>query len=399
MRLLVVCGAGVVYGREQVTISLIEGLRDRGHEIHCLTSTWGDGEFAKLLEKSSVPYTPLPLGFISKTVSWPAIWMTLDQMHKLPALWRGFQKLIKTFRPDIIVHSNFHHIFVLWPLLRSRVNVFHVHDNFPATPFYRRLFKILSRRITAFVGVSKFVANTLINLGLPQSKVFHVLNGVAFDDSECRTDSNGNEKQNGAIRIGIVGQVDEWKGHEDLIDALHILDEKQEPFVCRIFGAGSEEFAVKLKNKIGQYGLTNKIEWMGFIANRKSIYDNLDVCVVPSRMSEAFGMVAAEALMYGVPVVASRRGALPEVVLHGEDTYLVEPRSPEQIADQLVVLSGSSTIRSAKTSRAANAQTLMALSAKRMVDEMEELLDGLLVGALHKGSLATKSMLARGSGR
>ena len=380
MRLLVVCGAGVVYGREQVTISLIEGLRDRGHEIHCLASTWGDGEFAKLLEKSSIPYTPLPLGFISKTVSWPAIWMTMDQMHKLPALWRGFRKLIKSFRPDIIVHSNFHHIFVLWPLLRSQVNVFHVHDNFPATPFYRRLFKILSRRITTFVGVSKFVANTLINLGLPESKVFHVLNGVAFADSECRTDSDGNEKQNGAMRIGIVGQVDEWKGHEDLIDALHILDEKQEPFVCRIFGAGSEEFAVKLRNKIGKYGLTSKIEWMGFIANRKSIYDNLDVCVVPSRMSEAFGMTAAEALMHGVPVVASRRGALPEVVLHGEETYLVEPRSPEQIADQLVVLSGSSITRSEKAWRAANAQTLAALSAKRMVDEMEELLDGLLAG-------------------
>lgn len=381
-----VSGAGVVYGRELVTISLIEGLRDRGHEVQCLTTTWGNGEFAKLLEKSSVPYACLPLGFISKTVSWPAIWMTLDQTRKLPALWRGFRKLIKAFRPDIIVHSNFHHIFVLWPLLKAQVNVFHVHDNFPATPFYRRLFKILSRRITVFVGVSKFVANTLMNLGVSENKVFHVLNGVAFDDSEYRTASNGNEnlsKHNGAIRIGIVGQVDEWKGHEDLVDALHILDEKQKPFVCRIFGAGSDQFAAKLKNKIAGYGLTNKIEWMGFIANRKSIYDSLDVCVVPSRMSEAFGMVAAEALMRGVPVVASRGGALPEVVLHGDSTYLVDPRSPEQIADRLVVLSGFSTPRSMKPRRAANAKTLAALSAERMVDEMEELLGQLVVGNTH----------------
>jgi len=402
VRLLVVCGAGAVYGRELVTISLIEGLRDRGHEVQCLTTTWGDGEFAKLLEKTSVPYTCLPLGFISKTVSWPAIRMTLDQIHKLPALWHGFRRLIKAFRPDIIVHSNFHHIFVLWPLLKAETNVFHVHDNFPATSFYRGLFKILSRQITVFVGVSKFVANTLINLGVPENKVFHVLNGVSLDDSDYRTGSNVDEslgKHNGAIRIGIVGQVDEWKGHEDLIDALHILDQKQEPFICRIFGAGSEKFATKLKNRIAEYELTNNIEWMGFIANRKSIYDSLDVCVVPSRMSEAFGMVAAEAVMYGVPVVASRSGALPEVVLHGDRTYLVDSRSPEQIADQLVLLSSFSTARSEKARRAANDQTLAALSAKRMVDEMEELLDGLLSGALHKRSLATKSKLARGSGR
>ena len=373
----------MVYGRELVTISLIEGLRDRGHEIQCLTTTWGDGEFAKLLEKSSVPYTCLPLGFISKTVSWPAIRMTFDQFHKLPGLWHGFRKLTKAFRPDIIVHSNFHHILVLWPLLRAQVNIFHVHDNFPTTPFYHRLFKILSRRITVFVGVSKFVANTLINLGVPESKIFHVLNGVAFDDSEYRTTSNSDEtlsERNGAIRIGIVGQVDEWKGHEDLIDALHILDEKQEPFVCRIFGAGSDEFAAKLKSKIAAYGLANKIEWMGFIADRKSIYDSLDVCVVPSRISEAFGMVAAEALMYGVPVVASRTGALPEVVSHGDSTYLVDPQSPEQIADRLVVLSDFSATRSETRRKAAPAQTLAALSAKRMVDEMEAFLDRLVVG-------------------
>jgi len=381
-----VCGAGAVYGRELVTISLIEGLRDRGHEVHCLTTTWEDGEFTKLLEQSSVPYTCLPLGFISKTVSGPAIRMTLDQIHKLPALWRGFRKVIKAFRPDIIVHSNFHHIFVLWPLLGSQLNVFHVHDNFPATPFYRRLFRILSRRITVFVGVSKFVADTLINLGVPESKVVHVLNGVAFDDSEYRAGSNGDEnlsKHNGAIRIGIVGQVDEWKGHEDLVDALYILEEKQKPFVCRIFGAGSDEFAAKLKNKIAEYGLTNKIEWMGFNPNRKSIYDSLDVCVVPSRMSEAFGMVAAEALMYGVPVVASRAGALPEVVLHGNSTYLVDPRSPEQIAHQLVVLSDFSATRSERSRRIANAQTLAALSAKRMVDEMEGFLNRLVVRQTH----------------
>src|SRR5438552_3002383 len=139
--------------------------------------------------------------------------MTLAQIHKLPALWRGFSELLKSFRPDIIVHSNFHHLFVLWPLLRAGVNVFHVHDNFPSTPFYRRLFKILSRRLAVFVCVSKFAANALIDLGVPEGKVFHVLNGVALDDSDYQAASISDEdfrKPDKAIRIGIVGQVDEW---------------------------------------------------------------------------------------------------------------------------------------------------------------------------------------------
>src|SRR5258705_13016228 len=52
------------------------------------------------------------------------------------------------------------HLVLLWPLLGHEVNVFHVHDTFAPTPFYRRLFGALTRRVNTFVGVSKFVAES-----------------------------------------------------------------------------------------------------------------------------------------------------------------------------------------------------------------------------------------------
>jgi glycosyltransferase involved in cell wall biosynthesis len=384
LKILVVCGAGRLFGKETVTLSLMEGLRNRGHEVRCIASTWKDGRFEKCLQDVSIPYDLLPLGFISKTFTWSVLRMTWAQAFRLPQLWVGYRKVVSSFQPDVVLHSTFHHVFLLWPLFGDKPNIFHVHESFAATPFYRRLFKVLSRRISLFVGVSKFVAETLINLGVPEPKVRYVLNGIAKDNSSSSgAGENGSKhkehapQRNGQIRIGIVGQIGEWKGHEDLIDALRILEENQEPFVCRIFGSGSPEFAATLKSRIEAYKLTNKVEWMGFVDDRKLIYDGMDVCVVPSRGSEPFGMVAAEALMYGIPVVASRTGGLPEVVLDEDCGYLVDTRSPEQIADRIRELSGFCANRSG-IGRIANAQVLTVLSAKRMIDEMETLFESLI---------------------
>ena len=381
MKILVVCGAGRVFGKEMVTLSLMEGLRNRGHEVTCLTSTWNDGAFEKRLEKLSIPYSFLPLGFISKAFSLPALRMTLAQGLRLGELWWGYRKVIRSFRPDIVLHSGLHHLALLWPLLGDGVSVFHVHETFAPTPFYRRLFRILNLRVSAFVGVSKFVAKSLVNLGLPGSKVAYVLNGIVVEDSICLAGNGSNHtKPSGGsepIRIGIVGQVDDWKGHEDLIDALHILEEKRQPFICRIFGAGSPEFATKLKSRIDEYELTKKVEWMGFVEDRKLIYGGMDVCVVPSRNSEPFGMVAAEASMYGLPVVASRTGGLIEVVLDDQTGYLVDAKSPEQIAEKLYALSTSPSTR-VEMGRSGAAHVLSALSAKQMLDKMEVLFESLL---------------------
>ncbi|HEY0386659.1 MAG TPA: glycosyltransferase, partial [Pyrinomonadaceae bacterium] len=119
MRILFICGAGTVSGREIATLNLIAGLRERGHDVRCVASTWGDGRFQQRLEAMAVKHVSLPLGFISKTLSWSAVRMSLDQLRRVPGLWRGYRRYVREFRPEAVVQSNFHHIFMLWPLLDS----------------------------------------------------------------------------------------------------------------------------------------------------------------------------------------------------------------------------------------------------------------------------------------
>ena len=66
--------------------------------------------------------------------------------------------------------------------------------------------------------------------------------------------------------------------------------------------------------------------------------------VNPARFAEPFGRVAAEALVAGRPVVASRIGAIPEVVRDGRDGLLVEPDDPEALADAVIRLLDDSAL-------------------------------------------------------
>lgn len=382
MKILIVCGAGSVYGKELVTLSLMKGLRDRGHEVSCLASTWGDMAFTRLLEENSIPYVRIPLGFISKTLSWSAVLMTLDQMRKLPALWLGYRRSLKKFRADIIVHSNFQHIFLLWPLLGGTVNVFHVHDFFSPTRFYRFILRLLELRLCLVVGVSRFIADSLVGLGIQEQKVKYILNGLRVDGERERNLSErvgheDNDFPENPISIGIVGQVGEWKGHDDLVDALQILRRDVKAFVCRIYGNGNTDYVDRLKEKIDRYQLVDDVQWVGFVEGTSAIYRNIDICVVPSRSQDPCPTVALEAGHFGIPAIGTRRGGLPEIIRDGETGYLVDAASPDQIAEKLRHLIQNREMRLAM-GQAARRHAMRHLTSERMIEEMESLFYSVL---------------------
>jgi glycosyltransferase involved in cell wall biosynthesis len=381
MKILFICGAGTVSGREIATLNLMEGLRARGHDVRCVASTWSDGRLQARLAALGIAHTSLPLGFISKTLNWSAFWMTLDQLRRVPRLWLGFRRYVGEFEPDAVMQTNFHHIFLLWPLLNPQKTFFHVHDGFPASDFYRKLVGFLSRRLRAFVGVSRYIAESLKALGVPPEKVCYVHNGVAIDDAlEGETESsapamNNQRVTNGAVVLGIVGQIGEWKGHDDFIEALRELRTAGTPFVCNIYGKGEPDYVCRLKERIEDYDLGGSVRQAGFVDDPQEIYSAIDICVVPSRFQEPFGMVAAEAAHFGVPVVATRRGGLPEIVQDGQTGYLVDAESPHQLASKLRALIEDQALRR-RMGDAARRHAAEQFTQARMAEQVEAIFKG-----------------------
>ena len=109
---------------------------------------------------------------------------------------------------------------------------------------------------------------------------------------------------NGELRLLYLGRLDPIKGLENLIQALRHLKHPQ--FSLKIYGGGDDRYVRSLESLATKCGVRDKIALLGPAAEnvKRTAFLSSDICVVPSH-SENFGMVVAEALAHGTPVVAS----------------------------------------------------------------------------------------------
>lgn len=371
MKIGIVCGAGMVSGKEIMSLELGAGLRDHGHQVAFVTSLWGDGKFRQRLEEGGFSWRGMRLGFISATLRWDCIRMTLDQLVRVPGLWRDYADFLRQERPGQVIHTNWHHLLMLWPFLNQKRDWFWLHEVVPDKSQYRWVFQRLSRRLRGFIAVSQAVRDSLSRIGIPESQLHVVHNGLA--DPVESTPAAG--RHGPGVRLGIVGQVGAWKGHEDLLEAFGQVAAAHPQAELHIFGHGDEAFTRQLKQRSEALGVEPRIVWHGFVAARQEIYGAIDVCVVPSRMPDPLPTVAIEAAFFSLPVVASRMGGLPEIVEEGVTGLLHEAGQVTELAHCLRRLLDDAALRQQMGS-CARQRALGQFSRERFVAEFAQLLNG-----------------------
>ena len=104
--------------------------------------------------------------------------------------------------------------------------------------------------------------------------------------------------------------------------------------VLRVVGTGPD--LARLERRARELGLGGRVEFLGHVAFDRLVgeYRRADVFCLPSRQ-EGFGIVFLEAMAAGLPIVAARAAAVPEVVSDGESGILVAPDSPGDLAAAL----------------------------------------------------------------
>ena len=131
-------------------------------------------------------------------------------------------------------------------------------------------------------------------------------------------------------RLLCVGVVAPHKGQDLLLRALARLTDVDD-WTCRLVGSldAAPGFVDELRQIIRRTHLTTRATFTGTLAGRllESAYSRADLVVVPSR-NESFGMVVAEALARGIPVVAARVGGIPEAISSRAAGILVPPEDP-----------------------------------------------------------------------
>ena len=215
---------------------------------------------------------------------------------------------------------------------------------FRATSWKRGLLrlrtKLATRPITRVIAISEFVKAQLVKGGLDEKKIVVRYLGVDIDrfqpDPSARAQwAKEFNIADDELILSTVSYLRAFKHPRVLVETCHELAKRN--VRARLFVAGDCELLPGLRELSTKLGLLERIHWLGNVADPKSLLQASDVFVLAS-VGEAFGLVLAEAMACGVPVVGSRSGSLTEVVVENFTGLLATPLDPKSFADQLEVL-------------------------------------------------------------
>jgi len=357
----------MVSGKEIMTLHLLKGLKEKGHDCLCITSAWGSPEFRRRLTILGIPFVPLRIGFISKTLTFPAMWMSIDQLIRIPVLYIKFNLLMRKHKPDVIIHTNFHHLFLLIPILTSGKNIYWSHEFVPYSSFYIRLFTLFLKKISLFIGVSVAVTDSIRKI-VGDAKVKTIRNGIPMPSFV----SNHVDWRDHIFSLAIIGQLSKHKGHEVLFRSVAILASKNKSFRLNIIGEGKDTYLSSLKDLAVNLKIEKYLIWRGFLNSPQEIYSGIDAVVVPSVEPDPFPTIVMESNARGIPVVVSRIGGLPEMIEEGRNGYMFEPGGDKALAKIVEMMMLSDTFQELRHSSRQFAQSNFELS--RFLNQFDEAL-------------------------
>ena len=191
------------------------------------------------------------------------------------------------------------------------------------------------------IAISQFVKDELVKSGVNKRKI--IVRHLGIDTVRFQPDPKAREHLVSKYRINsdelilsTVSVLRSFKHPEIIIESCGLLARRGIPF--RLFVAGDGDLLPGLQELSEKLGVADKVHWLGYCPDPKPLLQASDVFLLTS-VGEAFGLVLAEAMACGVPVVGSRSGAIGEIVEDGVTGLLAEPKDPTSFADAIERLS------------------------------------------------------------
>jgi glycosyltransferase involved in cell wall biosynthesis len=239
----------------------------------------------------------------------------------------------------------------------------------------QRIYSILSDKV---IAISPSVLNYLIErVKVKRNKAILINNGVKIPELLNQEnlfnlrDALGLKESD--FVAGAVGRVyDNIKRFSDLISAIALL--KLDNVKLILVGSGPD--VDKLKNQALNLGLGNQFISVGYKENPHPYYSLMDLFCITSA-HEGFGLVAAEAMLHKLPVIATRVGGLQDIVIDQETGFLVPPYAPGQIAKKLKILIDNPELRKSMGGKGYK-RAMSNYTADRYCQEVENLYIQLL---------------------
>ena len=369
LKILVIIPSGTVYGLQNVTLNLMRSLPKKEFDCHFLNTRWTDGELVRRLDELKIPYTYSWIGMFSRKLDWDNLRMTIHCLLRIPRLYLDFLALVKSYQPEVIYTANYHELILLAPLLRAmKIPILcHLHDPPPSIPFQRKIFWLWDQPVSKYIAVSRSVQKRLEKLGANSEKISLLENGVdlsLFCYMAKRSDHFVKRYNwpSASVILGMTGQMIEEKGHLDLIEVVKFLYRDYRDIRLVIGGKQTGSYYQRLASELTNKGMLDIVAFSGWQEDVRNFFSGIDIFLFPSHHEEGFGLVAAQAMATGLPVVATRSGGVSEVLESGVTGFLLEKGSPSRLASAISCLVKSQQLRRS-----------MGMAGRRRVEERFDL--------------------------
>lgn len=136
------------------------------------------------------------------------------------------------------------------------------------------------------------------------------------------------------LQLGYVGRISREKGIDCLLAAMKTLSFKQR---CSLHLIGDGPERQSAEQRVQEWGLEKQVFFHGYVRDIEQYYKMLDVLILPS-FTEGTPLVVLEAMTFGLAIIATRVGGIPEILTDGENGIIVNPGSTNELAAAIAYL-------------------------------------------------------------
>lgn len=227
--------------------------------------------------------------------------------------------------------------------IRSRVGTFHHLPPSACTWTRRRLINTTGRSLTSAIAVSHSAGDSWTQFLAGRGPRIQVIrNGIETPSLEEGKTRQSVLRAKFALPVDCrpvflaAGRLVDIKGFEHLVQAARLLKGAGQSVTLAIAGEGP--LRQSLETQIRQCGLEADVRLIGHVDDMDSLYRSVDGFVLSS-LSEAMPYTVLEAMAYGLPVIATSVGGVPELLVEGTTGFLVPPGDSAKLAQTIQMLS------------------------------------------------------------
>jgi glycosyltransferase involved in cell wall biosynthesis len=368
VRIVFLSPSGELGGAETALLDMLAAIREARPDWRLTTIAASNGPVVeKAAAYGDAAAIPVP-DALARLGEWGARGSVLTRLRlgarllaaSAPALSyaRQLRRRLLDLQPDII-HSNGLKMHLLGARARPSAAklVWHLHEYPAARRVTARLLASQTQRCDAMVANSESVAaqaRRLFGARVPVHTIYNSVDLDRFAPSGPCADLDAlaglPPLAPGGVRIGLVATFARWKGHSVFLEALarlgHIGNVRGYVVGDSIYQTDASQHSRReLQAKAKALGLGDRVGFTGKVGDVSAVLRALDIAVHASTDPEPFGLVIAEAMACGRPVVVSRAGGAAEIAQGG--ALFHEPGDSDELAARLIELVGNRARRAA----------------------------------------------------